>query len=99
MDVGRLAVDADLAAIGAVIAVEDVHQGRLAGAVLADDAVDRALGDAERHIPVGMNRTEPLVDADGLDRPSPPLRGDDGAIESRGRRHFAVTSVTLIFPE
>ncbi len=38
----RLAVDADLAAVGLVEAVEDRHQRRLAGAVLADDAVDRA---------------------------------------------------------
>ena len=64
--------DLDLAAVGAVIAVEDVHQRRLAGAVLADDAVDRSLADAERHILVRVNRAEPLVDADGLDRPSPP---------------------------
>ena len=36
------AVDQDRAAVGLVEAVEDVHQRRLAGAVLADDAVDRS---------------------------------------------------------
>ena len=41
----RLAVDADLAGIGAIEPVEDAHQRRLAGAVLADDAGDRALLD------------------------------------------------------
>ena len=39
--------DQDLAAVGLVEAVEDVHQRRLAGAVLADDAVDGAGGDDE----------------------------------------------------
>ena len=38
-DAHRLAVDADLAGVGLVEAVEDGHQRRLAGAVLADDAV------------------------------------------------------------
>src|SRR3546814_15506524 len=36
----RPPVDEDLAAVGLVEAVEDAHQRRLAGAVLADDAVD-----------------------------------------------------------
>ena len=38
-DRDRLAVDEDLAAVGLVEAVQDAHQRRLAGAVLADDAV------------------------------------------------------------
>ena len=44
----RPAAHEDLAPVGAVVAVEDAHQGRLAGAVLADDAVDRAGADRER---------------------------------------------------
>ena len=40
-DAHGFAVDADLAGVGLVEAVEDRHQRRLAGAVLADDAVDR----------------------------------------------------------
>ena len=42
LDRDRLAADPDLAAVGLVEAVEDRHQRRLAGAVLADDAVDGA---------------------------------------------------------
>src|SRR3546814_5075140 len=42
----RPPVDEDLAAVGLVEAVEDAHQRRLAGAVLADDAVD---GRSEEH--------------------------------------------------
>ena len=41
-----LAVDHDLAAVGLIVAVEDVHQRRLAGTVLAHDPVDGAGGDA-----------------------------------------------------
>ena len=60
----RLAVDADLAGIGAVEPVEDAHQRRLAGAVLADDAGDGALGDGERHAAHGMHAAERLLDAE-----------------------------------
>ena len=67
VDHDRLAVDADLAGIGLIEAVEDRHQRRLAGAVLADDAVDRALLDLEVDGAVGVDRTEALVDADQLD--------------------------------
>ena len=41
----RLAAHEDLAPVREVVAVEDAHQGGLAGAVLADDAVDRARAD------------------------------------------------------
>ncbi len=63
-----LAVDADLAGIPLVEAVEDAHEGGFAGAVLADDAVDRALGDLHGDIAVGTDRAEAFVDADQLDR-------------------------------
>ena len=66
-DADRLAVDADLAGVGFVEAVEDRHQRRLAGAVLADDAVDDAALDDEIDVVVGVNRAEALVDADEFD--------------------------------
>ena len=66
-DGDRIAVDADLAAVGLIEAVEDRHQRRLAGAVLADDAVDRALGDGQIDILVGVDRPEALVDAHEFD--------------------------------
>ena len=62
-----LPVDEDLARVGLVEAVEDRHQRRLAGAVLADDAVDRAARDGEVDVLVGVDRAEALVDADELD--------------------------------
>ncbi len=79
VDDHRLAADADLAAVGLVEAVEDRHQRRLAGAVLADDAVDGAALDFQMDVAVGMDRAETLVDADKLDcsfrhTEVPPLR-------------------------
>ena len=68
LDRDRLAVDLDGSLIGLIEAVEDRHQRRLAGAVFTDDAVDRALGDRQIDILVGMHRTELLVDADQFDR-------------------------------
>ena len=56
-----------VAGIGMVKAVKDRHQRRFAGAILADDAVDRALCDREIDVLVGVNRPEALVDADQLD--------------------------------
>src|SRR5207249_9859599 len=46
----------------------DAHQGRLAGAVLADDAVDRARSHDERDVPVRVDVAKPLVDTPQLDR-------------------------------
>ena len=66
-DPDRLAVDADFAGVGFVEAVENRHQRRFAGAVLADDAVDDAALDDEIDVIVGVNRAEALVDADQLD--------------------------------
>ncbi len=63
-----LAKDTDLAAVGLIIAVEDAHQGRLAGTVLADDPVNRPDSDLERDVAVGVDRPETLVDATQLDR-------------------------------
>ena len=60
--------DPDLAPVRPVEAVEDAHQGGLAGAVLADDPVNRAALDREAHVPVGVDAPEALVDAEKLDR-------------------------------
>ena len=63
----RLAIDADLAGIGFIEAVEDRHQRRFAGAVLADDAVDETAIDLEIDVLVGVDRSKALVDADQFD--------------------------------
>ncbi len=66
-DPDRLAVDPDLAGVGFVETVKDRHQRRLAGPVLADDAVNDAALHSEVDVIVGVNRAEALVDADQLD--------------------------------
>src|SRR5690606_8107070 len=67
LDRDRFAADFDLAAIGLVKSVEDGHQRRFAGAVLADDAADGAALDDEIDVAVGPDGAETLVDADELD--------------------------------
>ena len=52
---------------GALHAVEDLHQRRLAGAVLAADGVDLAFLDGEVDAVVGDDAREALGDADQLD--------------------------------
>ncbi len=68
LDLTIPALDPDDPLIGLIVAVEDVHQRRLAGAILADDAVDRAGRDPKVDALVGVDRPEALVDADQLDR-------------------------------
>ena len=64
------AADQDLALVGPVEAVEDAHQRGLAGAVLADDAVDRAAAHRQVDVAVRDDRPEALGDAAQLDRVS-----------------------------
>ena len=59
----RAAAHEDLARVRPVVAVEDAHQRGLAGAVLADDAVDGARAHGQRDAAVGVDVAEPLVDA------------------------------------
>ncbi len=66
-DSDRLAVDADFAPVGFIEAIEDRHQRRFAGAILADDSMDDSALDDEIDVVVGVNRTEALIDADQFD--------------------------------
>ena len=52
-DRDHLAVEQDLALIGCGEPVEDVHQRRLAGAVLAEQGVDLARADVEIDLVIG----------------------------------------------
>src|SRR5258708_628659 len=72
-------------AIGLVIAVEDVHQRRLAGAVLADQPVNRAARDDEIDIAIRRDRAEALADPAQLDR-------GNAAVHRRCRRPREPTS-------
>ena len=79
-DRGRLSAHQDLAAVGMIEAVEDRHQRRLAGAILADNAVDGPALDLQIDVAVGANGTETLVDPYELNRglghaPAPPPFG------------------------
>ena len=82
--------DRDRALVGLMHAVEGLHQGRLAGAVLADDRVDRAGSDARGDVVVGDDTGEALRDAAPvrlLDARSPPNAGiaDRTVARSRSR--------------
>ena len=59
--------DADLAGVGPVEPVEDVHQRALAGAVLAEQGVDLAGAQVEVDAVVGDDAGEALDDAAHLD--------------------------------
>ena len=63
----RLAGDPDLAVIGRVDAGEDLHQRRLAGAVLAHQSVDLAAAQVEIHPAQGRHAGEALGDARRLE--------------------------------
>ncbi len=54
-DLDGLALPADLALVRPHRAVDDLHQRRLARAVLAQHRVDFAGGDGERHVVVGLH--------------------------------------------
>jgi hypothetical protein len=62
-DLAHRAVEHDVAAVGMVVAVQDAHQRRLAGAVLAHQAMDGALGDREADIRIRLHGAEVLGDA------------------------------------
>ena len=58
-----VAVDLDRAVVGLLHAVQDLHQRRLAGAVLPDEGVHRAGADVDVDVVVGDHAGEPLADA------------------------------------
>ena len=62
----RRAVEEDLALVGREDAVDHLDQGRLAGAVLAEQRVDLAGLDVEVDVVVGAHAGKGLADADEL---------------------------------
>src|SRR3989304_1413408 len=56
-------VQVDLARVGLLEAVEDLHEGALPGTVLAEQGMDLAGQDLEGHLIVGHEVTEALGDA------------------------------------
>src|SRR6185437_12788206 len=69
-DVRERAVDEDLAAVGGVKAIQDRHERRFAGTILADNTVDRATLNLQVDVAIGVDRTEALVDLPKFDGPS-----------------------------
>ena len=68
LDRHRLAVEQELALVGPVEPVEDAHQRRLAGPVLAQQRVDLALAQVEVDAVVRDDRAESLRDPPQLER-------------------------------
>ncbi len=66
--VDRLAVEQDLPLVRARQTVEDVHEGRLAGAVLAQQGVDLAAAHVQVDVVVGDDPGIALGDAPHLER-------------------------------
>ena len=78
-ELGRLAVDQDLALVRPVEAVEDVHQRRLAGAVLAEQRVHLALAQVEVDAVVRDDAGEALRD---------PTKLENGPLVHSARRFY-----------
>ena len=106
MDFDGLAVEANLALVGLIQAVEDFHQRGLARAVLAQQRVDFPGAQVEVHVVVGDQRPEALGDPaqfDGLEvhwnlqgRPGgPPLQliywPEGGAASLMSTRNWPLT--------
>ena len=68
VDRDGLAVEQDLALVRLGEPVEDVHQGRLAGPVLAEQRVDLARRDVQVDVVVGDHARIALRDATHLER-------------------------------
>ena len=64
----RLPGDQDLPGVGLIDAAQDLHQRRLAGAVLADQADDLATADLDRHALQRVDAGKALVDRDERER-------------------------------
>ena len=65
-DAHRRAVEQDLPVVRRQDAVDHLDEGRLAGAVLAEEGVDFAGPDAEMDVVVGAHAGKRLADADEL---------------------------------
>jgi hypothetical protein len=79
--------------------VEDLHQGRLAGPVLADDGVDLTGQDGEVHVVVGDHSGEPLGDSPELDRRRDVTTSRSGRpVLAMAARTLRVRSGTVISP-
>ena len=79
-----LPLQQDLALVGLVEPVEDVHQRRLAGAVLAEERVHLAAADVEVDVVVGDDARELLADARASRGRARRSRGRDPNPESGG---------------
>ena len=87
-DLDRLAVEEDRPAVGLVDPGQDLDQGALAGAVLADEGVDLAGHQVERHVGQRLGGSEALRDATELGaewRRGAGCRGLGGCLEGRAR--------------
>ena len=82
-DLDRRAVDRDLPFVRRVDPLQDLHQGRLAGAVAADQGVDLALAQVE---------IDPVQDADAGEALADPGHPDRDGVH---RRHLELQSAVV----
>jgi hypothetical protein len=103
----RLTVQHDLALVSFVKAVDDVHQRRLAGAVLPQEGVDLTAPDVEIDVVVREHAWEPLRDPANFEDGPVVHRGDSKPIRRRRARRPAFSGTkhsldyvfgTLILP-
>ena len=88
-DVGRLAVQQDLALVGPVEPVEDVHQRRLAGAVLAEQCMHLAGAEIEVDVVVREHTRKALGDPAQLEDGRVGDGSSHGRADSMERRQRA----------
>ena len=86
--VDAFALEEDLPSRGRVVAVDDVEDGRLAGAVRADEPEDLPLLDRKGHVADGLEAAETFRDVLQLEEAHEAPCG----AEARRRFHFAARS-------
>ena len=97
-DLDRLALEADLAAIGLVDAGQDLHEGRLAGAVLTDERVDLPRSQLEGRIDERADAREFLGDPGHLDERFVHRRSSQRATDEEGGAAASMRQAPPVVP-
>ncbi len=94
----RLALDANLAAVGTVDAAERLDQGRLAGAVVPEQAVDLTGMDGHRDAAQGLHVAEGLGNVVQLDQRGCGVLGHQRAPIARLRTTWLMMTAIRTMP-
>ena len=71
----RRSINQDLAGVGTMQPINDIHRRGFAGAVFADNGMDAALSDPQRYAVIRQHRSKSLADVPQLNCCSHRLRG------------------------